>query len=83
MNSGGDALGLERSPCKLKVVKTGSDCHGFAEMNIINGRPAKRHSLFNGHECRAQIEIYSPSSVIVRSPYEWKILDWEEKPQTK
>ena len=25
---------------------------------------------------------FSPSPVMVTSPYEWKILEWDEKPQT-
>ena len=28
------------------------------------------------------IKIYSPSPVMVSSPYEWNNLEWDEKPQT-
>ena len=39
-------------------------------------------SLRNGHKCGAWVTICSPSSVIVSSSYEWKILEWDEKLQT-
>ena len=64
-------------------------CHGSSEMTIISGCPVsqsvwhdKEPSLFNGHECRAKVKIYSPSPAKVTSPYEWKILEWDENPQT-
>ena len=43
---------------------------------------AKEPSLLNGHECRAKVNICSPSPVLMPSPYEWKILEWDEKTQT-
>ena len=39
-------------------------------------------SLLTGHECQAQVKICSPSPARSMSQYEWKILDWDEKPQT-
>ena len=55
--------------------------HGSSEMTIINGCPvskyvwhAKEPSLLNGHECRAGVNICSPSPVMVTSPGEWKII---------
>ena len=43
---------------------------------------AKKPSLLNGHECRVPIyvKICSPSPVMGLSPYEWKILEWDENP---
>ena len=43
----------------------------------------KEPSLLNGQECRAQVKICSPSPVMVTSPYEWKILEWDDKPPNK
>ena len=43
---------------------------------------AKEPSLLNGHERRASVKICSPSTAIVSSPYKWKILEWNENPQT-
>ena len=43
---------------------------------------AKELLLLNGHECRAKVQICSPSTVMVTSPHERKILEWNEKPQT-
>ena len=31
-------------------------------------------SLLNGHKCRVQVQLCSPSPVMVTPPYEWKIL---------
>ena len=42
----------------------------------------KDPSLLNVDECRASVKIYSPSLVMVRSPYELKNLKWDEKSQT-
>ena len=44
---------------------------------------AKEPSLLNGHECRAQVKIYCPSPATVTSPYERKILEWDEKNPNK
>ena len=41
---------------------------------------AKELSLLNGHEYRAQVNICSPSLPMMTSPNEWKILEWDEKP---
>ena len=58
-------------------------------MTIINGCPvsqkvwyAKESSLLNGHECRAWLKFCSPWLVMVTSPYEWKILEGDDKLQT-
>ena len=40
----------------------------------------KESSLLNGHECR--VKICRPSPLTVTSPYKWKILAWDENPQT-
>ena len=40
-------------------------------------------SLLNGNKCRTKVKMCSPSTVMVTSPYEWKILEWDDKPQTK
>ena len=42
----------------------------------------KEPSLLNAYECRAQVIIIIPSPLMVTSPYEWKILEWDDKPQT-
>ena len=39
-------------------------------------------SVLNDYECRVWVKICSPSPVLVTSPNEWKILEWNEKPQT-
>ena len=64
------------------------ECHGPSEMIITNGCPVsqsvwhtKEPSLLNSHECRAKVKFFSPSSAMVTSTYEWKILEWDEKPQ--
>ena len=64
-------------------------CHRSSEMTILNGRPVSQQvwhvrepSLLNGHECRTQVKICSPSPAMVTSPYEKKILEWDEKLQT-
>ena len=44
---------------------------------------AKESSLLNGHECRAYVKICSPSPAMVLSPYEWEIVEWDNKPLTK
>ena len=41
----------------------------------------KELSLLNGHECRAQVKICSPSPAMVTSTYKCKILEWEDKLQ--
>ena len=41
-----------------------------------------KNPLLNGHECREHVKICSPSPAIVTSPYEWKILECDEKHQT-
>ena len=61
-----------------------SKSHGSSEMTIINECPvsqwhAKEPLLLNGHECPACINICSPSPAMVTSPYEWKILEWNEQ----
>ena len=55
------------------------------EMTIIKRRPVsqklwhvKEPSLHNGHECWAWVKICSPSLAMVTSPYEWKILQWDD-----
>ena len=59
-------------------------------MTIINGCAmpqwiwrAKEPSLFKGYECRAYVKICSPSPVIVTSPYDWIIIEWDNKHTTK
>ena len=42
---------------------------------------AKEPSLLYGHKCRALVKICSPSSAMVTSPNEWKILKWDENLQ--
>ena len=42
---------------------------------------AQEPSMMNGHEFQAQVKNYIPSPAIVMSPYEWKILELDEKPQ--
>ena len=58
-------------------------------MTIINCRPVsqwvwhfKEPSLLNAHKCRVLVKICSPSPLMVTSPNEWKILEWDEKTQT-
>ena len=43
-------------------------------------RHAKEPSLFNGHECPGQ--NLNPLPVMMASPYAWKIIEWDDKPQT-
>ena len=38
--------------------------------------------MLNGHESRAYVKICSSSSVMMTSPNEWKILEWDDKPIT-
>ena len=52
-------------------------CHGSSEMTFIYGCP-----VCNGRKCQSQVKIWSPLPAKFTSPYEWKILEWEDK-QTK
>ena len=38
--------------------------------------------LLNGHKCGAKVKTCKPSPSMVTSPYEWKILEWDENKQT-
>ena len=60
----------------IKRSVTGSECHQYSEMTIINGWPL---SSLNGRE---NVKIWSSSSVMLTFPYEWKILEWDVKPKT-
>ena len=58
-------------------------------MTIINECPlsqwvwhSKEPLLLNGHKSREWVKICNPSPAMVTSPYEWKILQRDEKPQT-
>ena len=37
--------------------------------------------LLNFNKYRAYVNIIGPLPVMVMSPHEWKILEWDEKPQ--
>ena len=72
---------------QLHCQALGNRCesHGSSEMTIIKRRPVsqklwhvKEPSLHNGHECWAWVKICSPSPAMVTSPYEWKILQWDD-----
>ena len=44
---------------------------------------ATEPTLLSGHECRAQVNICSPSPAMVKSLYEWDdVLEWDETPHT-
>ena len=43
---------------------------------------AKDPPLLNGHECRVNVKMWSLSPVMVTPTCEWKILEWDFKPQT-
>ena len=58
-------------------------------MTIINECPlsqwvwhSKEPLLLNGHKSREWVKICNPSPAMVTSPYEWKILQRDENPQT-
>ena len=40
-------------------------------------------ALLYDHEHREWVKICIPSPVMVTSPYEWKILEWDENPEQK
>ena len=65
-------------------------CQGSSEMTIINGWPVSQYvwhvketSPLNGLEWHVTVKICSPSLVTLRSLYECKILEWDEKPQKR
>ena len=59
-----------------QTLSNRGECHRSSEMPTIN-----RCSLssLNG---RVNVKIWSSSSVMLTSPYEWKILEWDVKPPT-
>ena len=74
----------DRSTAKHSLI----ECNGSSEMTIINGClvsqwvwHATEPPLINGLECRVLVKIWNPSLLMVTSTNEWKILEWENKPQ--
>ena len=42
---------------------------------------AKEPSLLHGHDCRAKVKICCFLPEMLTSPFQWKIIEWDENPQ--
>ena len=50
---------------------------------VTVGVAAKEPSLLNGIDRRIYVKMCGLSSLMVTSPYQWKILDWDKKTNNK
>ena len=75
---------FESQPWQTLVVKTGKNSAIYVS-GVLGDDHYKRMSrvteplIFNGHQCRAKVKICSPSPAMLRSKYEWKILELDDK----
>ena len=49
---------------------------------VTTGVASKKPSFLKCHDCRAKVKICRSSPVMATFPLEWKILEWDENPQT-